>query len=557
MDMGGDAPERVLELDFATSAGEVVLTGTKGFVAGMLLVICGYIVANLWTLSEPGVLWVTLLDAALACILAPLLVAIWRGWVPPVWADATLPFAAFVSLANIVGTILIYADPADLRYIPYVSVAVGSFMLSTRWLTVYLLTAALCSIPVAGALTSESDFGLFVATFLVGGVVAAGIHITRLRSIRRITELRIKDANQTQQLANALQKAEQELEDHKLTERRRQELETQLRQAQKMEAIGLLAGGIAHDMNNILAAIMLLGSTLKEGQGSEEQDATIEELLESARRGRDFTQNLLGFARRGEYRREKVRCTQVVDAMVALVERTHKNVQVKTEVEQGLDELDGDSTLLGQVLLNLCLNSVDAGAKTITVRARNTQPTSSERLVHPHLTAARYVRLEVIDDGQGMDAQAIERAFEPFFTTKAEGKGTGLGLAMVYGTVTGHGGTVSIESEVGVMTRVTVLLPSNQAAPEPAHKSDKLVALPKKLEGAGRTLLLVDDEDLVRRSAARILKSMGFEILHAENGRQALEVYQEHRARGPGDPRYVHARHERARDLWPLTGVEP
>jgi PAS domain S-box-containing protein len=311
-------------------------------------------------------------------------------------------------------------------------------------------------------------------------------------------------------------------------------LEAQLRQAQKMEAIGTLAGGIAHDMNNVLGAIMSLASVLRvESAEDDPHQRDAEEILISCRQGRDLTQNLLGFARKGKYVRKKLSVNRLVEEVAEVLERTiSEHIAITTSLASNLRLVEGDPNQLTQVLNNVCINAVDAmrsqGAARGRLRIATDLVTPSAEELGPHveLHPGTYVRLRVSDTGVGMDPTTRERAFEPFFSTKERGRGTGLGLAMVYGTVVNHGGHASLESAPGEGTTVTILLPALPAGEAETEVSDRMEIPVLRRQG---TVLLVDDEEMIRASGQRLLHALGYRALLACDGAEAVEIYGEQR----------------------------
>ncbi len=233
--------------------------------------------------------------------------------------------------------------------------------------------------------------------------------------------------------------------EHRREEEQRGQLEAQLLQAQKMEAIGRLAGGVAHDMNNMLAAIMNLASAMRQDHHSGQPldlGRDLADILTACDRGRALTQNLLGFARRGKVRKERVDLNALVDEVTTLLARTlSKQIRVRQHLEQDLAQIQGDPNQLQQALVNLCLNAADAmeAEGTLTIATEVLELEERDLALAPDLLAGCYVELRVSDTGSGMDEATQRQAFEPFFTTKQQGEGTGLGLSMVYGTVRNHG----------------------------------------------------------------------------------------------------------------------
>ena len=304
----------------------------------------------------------------------------------------------------------------------------------------------------------------------------------------------------------------------------------QLWQAQKMEALGTLAGGVAHDMNNILAAIMSLASVLR--QDAEPGDPRIDDLndiLAATRRGKDLTQNLLGFARKGKYRKELISLNHVAVQVKELLTRTiPKNIQWQLDLEDRIPSVRGDYGQLSHALMNIAINAADAMPKggTLTLKTGVVSAMDARAESGLNLEDREYVLLRVTDTGEGMDEETSERAFEPFFSTKDHDKGTGLGLAMVYGTAQNHGGEVNIRSRLAEGTEVSVFLPAAKVKGVDKRTCPNLRAVGPV--GTGR-ILVVDDEDLIRRSVKRVLETLGYTAILASNGQEALEIFENDR----------------------------
>ncbi len=291
-------------------------------------------------------------------------------------------------------------------------------------------------------------------------------------------------------------------------------------QAHKLEEIGRLATGIAHDINNVLAGIMGLSTLLREDTESDDprmQD--IEKLLSMARRGGELTRNLLTFARKGKSNSDRIYLNSLVVGVEQILKRTMpRKIVFETNLDSHLALIEGDTGQISQLLMNLCINATDAieGRGTVTISTGNSLPPSEDP------NSGRYVRLQVADNGQGMDNKTLEQIFEPFFTTKEPGKGTGLGLAMVHSIVESFGGVVSVESQVGKGTTFTVLLPAarsfvpEQVANEPA---------PRQMKNGSGTVLLVDDDEAIRESSKRLLNRLGYKVFLAEHGKEAIDLY--------------------------------
>jgi two-component system, cell cycle sensor histidine kinase and response regulator CckA len=314
-----------------------------------------------------------------------------------------------------------------------------------------------------------------------------------------------------------------DISERKRTQQEQERLQTQLAQAQKLEAIGSLAGGIAHDFNNILTGL-LGGLSMLEAELSSKHQSDIDEMKGLVERAANLTQSLLGFARRGKFDVHPLNLALAVDNAVTMFGRTRKDITIQYKTTTGLFTVMMDGTQLEQVLLNLLINAGQAMPEggRITVDMANIDGTHRPG-EPPGSAEAHFVRLVIADTGSGMDAATQLRIFEPFFTTKDIGKGTGLGLASAYGIIQSHGGTIRVESELGKGTVFTMLLP---AATDRARKLETIPAQPL-LRGT-ETILVVDDEEPVRRVAIRVLTRLGYTVLSASSGRQALKIVEQH-----------------------------
>ncbi len=308
-----------------------------------------------------------------------------------------------------------------------------------------------------------------------------------------------------------------------ITERKR--LEAQLQQAQKLEAIGTLAGGIAHDFNNLLMGIQgnvsLMLMEMASTNPYAERLVNIEKQIASGTR---LTSLLLGYARKGKYEVRPIDLRLLVDKGLETFGRTKKEITIHRELAPDLFTIEADAGQIEQVLLNLFVNAADAmpGSGDLTVRAVNTNHIDMQGKVY-NARPGDYVLLTVADTGTGMDRSTIGRIFDPFFTTKERGRGTGLGLASAYGIIKAHGGYIDVYSRKGHGTTFSIYLPaSNKAVLKPAKYVREFV-------GGSETVLLVDDEELVRDIGRELLEAMGYRVISAKDGREAVEVYEEHR----------------------------
>jgi nitrogen-specific signal transduction histidine kinase/ActR/RegA family two-component response regulator len=311
-----------------------------------------------------------------------------------------------------------------------------------------------------------------------------------------------------------------------ITERR--QLEEQLRQLQKMESIGQLAAGVAHDFNNILAVIqghtdMILGGMV-EGKDAEE---SLKQVSAAAKRAANLTRQLLAFSRKQQMQAQDLNLNTVVQGMSQMLMRLlGAPIALEFKAAPELPSVNGDFGMMEQILLNLAVNARDAmprdGRLTITTSARKIAETETHR--NPEARAGWFVCLSVADTGAGIAPEILPRIFEPFFTTKEAGKGTGLGLATVYGIAKQHQGWIEVESHVGRGTTFNVFLPANA---QTIASSTPLVA-PTTARGGGETILIAEDDPALRRLAGRILRNLGYEVLEASSGVEAIAVWEQH-----------------------------
>ena len=319
-----------------------------------------------------------------------------------------------------------------------------------------------------------------------------------------------------------------------LTERRRaeealQRVEENLRQAQKMEAVGRLAGGVAHDFNNILTVItgythMLLGVFPPETA----QRNAVESIAKSATRAAALTRQLLAFSRRQVMAPRSFDLNSTVADMGKMLLRLiGEDIDLITVPANDLRPIKADPGQVEQVLMNLVVNARDAmpqGGK-LTIETRNVELDATYAQTHPEVRAGSYVMMAISDTGHGMDEATRERIFEPFFTTKEVGKGTGLGLSTVYGIVKQSGGHIAVYSEPGKGSTFKIYLPSTREKPMPSHAGIRQMPLPAPC-GKG-TILLVEDEDMVRSLSGDILRQHGYTVREARHGLEALELNRE------------------------------
>jgi len=305
-------------------------------------------------------------------------------------------------------------------------------------------------------------------------------------------------------------------------------LEEQLRQSQKMEAIGQLAGGVAHDFNNILTVIHGHASLLLSSELGESEMRSAQQINQASERAAALTRQLLTFSRRQLIQPRKLDMNKIVGNMTDLLGRLlGEDVSLQLNYCPSPAMVEADVGMMEQVLLNLAVNARDAMPKggKLSVRIGIVDLNETHVQHHPEARVGRFVCVSKTDTGCGIPPENIQRIFEPFFTTKEVGKGTGLGLATVYGIVKQHQGWIEVESTVGKGTTFRIYVPYVGSAQAEAEKPTTQITI----RGGTETILLVEDERSVRDLVTRILQKYGYKILSAGNGAEALEVWKQHR----------------------------
>ncbi|WBL76369.1 PAS domain S-box protein [Bradyrhizobium xenonodulans] len=308
---------------------------------------------------------------------------------------------------------------------------------------------------------------------------------------------------------------------HDLTARKL--TEQQLQQAQKMETVGQLSGGIAHDFNNLLTVIIGNAEHLSEQLKSRpDLRQFADDICQSGERGAELTQQLLAFSRRQLLQPQTIDCRELLQSMSKLLKRTlRENIEIKTAFGPGTVRAFADRAQLESAVLNLALNAQDAmpSGGHLTLRTELAAIDEDYRTLHPEVVSGSYALISVTDDGEGMTREVIERAFEPFFTTKEVGKGSGLGLSMVYGFAKQSDGHVSIYSEEGLGTTVRLYLPRAGGG----QSSGDLLESEDDAPRGHETILIAEDDPFVRSSVILRVEALGYRVVAAVNGKEALE----------------------------------
>ncbi|MBU4263466.1 MAG: response regulator [Proteobacteria bacterium] len=322
----------------------------------------------------------------------------------------------------------------------------------------------------------------------------------------------------------------EDITEHRRAEAERAKLENQLRQSQKMETVGLLAGGIAHDFNNLLTIILgysdMLAADFVEDDPHRDQ---LQAITHAGERAKEMTQRLLAFSRKQIIKPKPLALGAIIQQFVDMLRRTiREDIVIELRISPSLSLVRADSGQIEQVLANLSINAQDAMPEggIMTIEASDIDLDESYTTSHPEIVPGPYVMLAVSDTGMGMDKESMEHIFDPFFTTKELGKGTGLGLSTVYGIVKQHGGSISVYSKKGHGSTFKVYLPKLVEKDAPIEEYE----IPPDEMGSGtETILLAEDDELVRALALTMLQSLGYQVLVAQNPHHCVELATGHR----------------------------
>ncbi len=322
-----------------------------------------------------------------------------------------------------------------------------------------------------------------------------------------------------------------DIDDRKRAEEEREKLEQNLIRAQRMEAVGTLSGGIAHDFNNLLQVILGYSQLLLRASRFEASDReNLQKIHRAASQGSELVKNLMAFSRKAQTRMSPVNINHHIEELIDLLERIiPRMIKIELELEKVLPTINADSGQIKQILMNLALNARDAMPDGGTLRIKTSSVLIGADCCKNHVDVkpGPYTMVSFSDTGVGMDKETVERIFEPFYTTKEVGKGTGLGLSMVFGMIKQHDGFIMFDSEINKGSEFRIYLPVTDITSELSSTENEVL---KKETPEGETILLVDDEDMVRDLGADYLTELGYTVRTASNGRQALEIYRQNQA---------------------------
>jgi nitrogen-specific signal transduction histidine kinase len=304
-------------------------------------------------------------------------------------------------------------------------------------------------------------------------------------------------------------------------------LELQLLRAQRMESIGTLASGIAHDINNVLTPIMLAQEILKEKLTDEESLRLLNTIERSTKRGANLMKQVMSFSKGVEGERNLLQVAHIVSEIREIAKETFpRSIETRTDIPNELLAISGDATQVHQVIMNLCVNARDAMSDggVLNISAENLFIDENYARMNTEAKIGYYIVITVSDTGKGIPPEVMDRIFEPFFTTK-DGKGTGLGLSTALGIVKSHGGFITVYSEVGNGTAFKVYLPVITITETPKEEERQL-ELPA---GHGESILVVDDEDQIREITRKTLETHGYRVITANDGKEAIALYKQYR----------------------------
>ncbi len=425
---------------------------------------------------------------------------------------------------NAIGSAYVLHDARELFYLALYAVAIGAVALYRVATTIAMVLITVAGIAMASRIGTSSDVAWMTVAMLASSVVGTAIQMGQRDHLAAVATAQSREAARSAELATALARLETELVERKRAEADRAELEARLWQVQKLDALGTLAGGVAHDINNVLGAIVGVAEVARDEapEGSSRHEDFVH-ILAAAQRGAALTRNLLGFAQRGKHRDEPFRVDAIIEEVVSLLARTApKGVRFVAELRAPSAFAMGDPAQISQAIMNLCLNAIEAMSGEGSVQLRSSCVVLGETESTTLAAGGRYVTIEVEDEGIGMDADTLAHAFEPFYSSKSSTtQHSGLGLAMIYGTMRDHEGEVVLESQPNAGTTAILRLPEVDAP----KVEEELTPPSAKRDVVSGPILIIDDEPAVRRAMRRFLEAVHIETVEANGGVAGLQLF--------------------------------
>ena len=402
----------------------------------------------------------------------------------------------------------------------------GDEPLSSSIYLPFSIRGKIIGVVYLSTIDSEKHFNNYEISILNILTAQIGVTIENDRLNRRLNKNIQVLKTRTVELENANKNLQNEMEIRKYIEDEKEKLQSQLHVAQKLEALGTLAGGIAHNFNNLLMGIQgnatLIHLGLDNDNPISKRAQNIEKLVQS---GSKLTSQLLGYARKGQYEMIPISLNYLIKDICETFANTKKEIMIHQELSEDLNKTMADASQIEQVLLNLFVNAADAMPNSghLYISTRNCNSDDFKDKPYTPKPELNYILLSVRDTGEGMDKDVMKKVFEPFFSTKEPGKGTGLGLASCYGIIKGHGGFIDVDSEIGNGSIFRIYLP---ASDKNIFKDKDRIAAIKK--GIGK-ILVIDDEELILEVSAMIVKELGYSVIEAKSGKEAVEKYKKYK----------------------------
>ena len=413
---------------------------------------------------------------------------------------------------------VLLADGLECDFVPATNRHEFETALNQRTFDLILSDFALPSYDGMSALAAAQKMQEHTPFIFVSGTIGEELAVESLKNGATDYVLKDRRARLVSAVRRALREAQERVD--------RKRLEDQLRRSQKMEAMGQLAGGIAHDLNNALTPIVIGTQLLRDTTDTADRDELLDMIAASANRGTAMVKHILGFACGAKNRNQQVPVSHLVKEMVKIIQDTFpKSILVTTKVKKDLWNISGDTTELYQVLLNLCVNARDAMPQggELTLGLANVSVSGETNSISTDIPPGGYLVLSVADTGTGIPPDVLPRIFEPLFSTKAPDKGTGLGLSTVAGIVKSHNGFIQLQSEIGKGTEFKIYLPAMQSV-EVNKSKEPEKPLPV---GHGELILIMDDEATVRQLARTTLQSYGYRVVTAVSGLDGITTFGE------------------------------